>query len=123
MIEVENLKIVFGEGKSAVHALRGVSFAVAEGESFGLVGESGSGKSTVLRAIAGLNANWSGAMRVAGEVLGAKRRRAFYRQTQMVGQGGQRSARLEQHLQGRLHVQRNLSFEDHFPQQQVGLNN
>ena len=69
MINVENLNIVFGTGAYRVHAVRDVSFNVAEGESFGLVGESGSGKSTVLRAIAGLTPNWQGAMTVAGQVL------------------------------------------------------
>ena len=54
MIEVENLRVRFGRGKGAVEAVRGLSFAVKERETFGLVGESGSGKSTVLRALCGL---------------------------------------------------------------------
>ncbi|NGP46663.1 ABC transporter ATP-binding protein [Bacillaceae bacterium SIJ1] len=37
-----------------VHALKGVSFQVAQGESFGIVGESGSGKSTVAHLMMGL---------------------------------------------------------------------
>lgn len=67
MIEIENLTVRFGTGARAVHAVRGVSFRVAEGESFGLVGESGSGKSTVLRAMAGLNREWSGSIKIAGQ--------------------------------------------------------
>ena len=41
-------------------AVKGVSFTVPRGASFGIVGESGSGKSTVLRALAGLNTDWTG---------------------------------------------------------------
>ncbi len=86
MIRINNLTVTFGLAKRAVHAVRGVSFQVQEGESFGLVGESGSGKSTVLRAISGLTKTWTGEMVVAGEVLGQKRNAAFYRRVQMVFQ-------------------------------------
>ena len=86
LIEVSHLEVVFGRGASAVRAVRGVSFEVARGETFGLVGESGSGKSTVLRAIAGLNPNWSGRITVDDQVLGRRRDRAFYRNLQMVFQ-------------------------------------
>ena len=86
MIDVENLTVTFGSGARAVRAVRGISFSVAEGESFGLVGESGSGKSTVLRAMAGLNRDWGGAMTVGGQALGRKRAKAFYRSLQMVFQ-------------------------------------
>lgn len=86
MIEVGDLTVTFGTGARAVRAVRGISFTVAEGESFGLVGESGSGKSTVLRAMAGLNRDWGGRMTVAGQPLGKTRARAFYRSLQMVFQ-------------------------------------
>ena len=86
MIEVADLTVTFGAGARAVRAVRGISFSVAEGESFGLVGESGSGKSTVLRAMAGLNRDWGGMMRVGDETLGRKRAKAFYRSLQMVFQ-------------------------------------
>lgn len=69
-----------------VEAVRGVTFAVGEGQSFGIVGESGSGKSTVLRALAGLNDDWSGRMMIGGVALGPKRGRAFFRRVQMVFQ-------------------------------------
>ena len=86
MIRVENLTITFGSGRNAVQAVRGVSFHVKEGESFGLVGESGSGKSTVLRAIAGLHAHWTGRIEVDGIALGPKRPRSFRKLLQMVFQ-------------------------------------
>ena len=87
MIEIRDLDVRFGHGAGAVHAVRAVSFRVAAGESFGVVGESGSGKSTVLRAIAGLNPNWSGRIAVDGEEQRPRRRRrAFYKKLQMVFQ-------------------------------------
>ncbi|MBM3532617.1 MAG: ABC transporter ATP-binding protein [Alphaproteobacteria bacterium] len=86
MIEVGNLEVSFGEGAAVIRAVRGISFEVAAGETFGLVGESGSGKSTVLRALSGLNPNWSGAMHVDGQALGKRRSKAFHKLVQMVFQ-------------------------------------
>jgi peptide/nickel transport system ATP-binding protein len=82
MLEVEQLHVRFSE----VHAVRGASFHVAAGESYGIVGESGSGKSTVLRAVAGLNADWTGTIRIAGQALGRRRERSFHKRVQMVFQ-------------------------------------
>ena len=86
MIEVNDLNITFGEGSTAVHAVRGISFTVAQGAAFGLVGESGSGKSTVLRAICGLNDRWQGTIRINGENQGPRRDKAFFKMVQMVFQ-------------------------------------
>ena len=86
MIDVDSLSVTFGHGAAAVHAVRRISFHVADGESFGLVGESGSGKSTVLRALSGLNPHWSGRLAVAGKALERRRDTAFYKQVQMVFQ-------------------------------------
>ncbi len=82
MIEVSDLRVRFG----ATEAVRGVSFSVPRGGSFGIVGESGSGKSTVLRALSGLNTNWSGRMTFDGSPLAPRRDRAFFRRVQMVFQ-------------------------------------
>ena len=57
-----------------------------EGETFGLVGESGCGKSTVLRALAGLNPDYAGEIRLDGEVVPPRRPRAFFARVQMVFQ-------------------------------------
>jgi len=86
MIRVRGLDVVFGERNAAIHAVRGVDFDVAEGESFGLVGESGSGKSTVLRALIGFNHDWTGEIAIAGRPQTGKRDKAFYRTCQMVFQ-------------------------------------
>ncbi len=82
LIVVENLVIRFGK----VEAVQGVSFAVARGAAWGIVGESGSGKSTVLRALAGLNEEWTGRMLLDGAELPRRRNRAFFRRVQMVFQ-------------------------------------
>jgi ABC-type dipeptide/oligopeptide/nickel transport system ATPase subunit len=89
ILEVEGLHVVFSRGghdAGAVHAVRDVSFRVAEGATFGLVGESGSGKTTVLRAIAGLVAPTLGRITVNGRRQGTRRERGFARLCQMVFQ-------------------------------------
>ena len=48
VLEVEDLHMIYSGG---VHAVRGISFNVKEGESVAIIGSSGSGKSTVLRCI------------------------------------------------------------------------
>ena len=82
MISVDSLRIRFGP----TEVVHGVSFSVPRGASFGLVGESGSGKSTVLRALSGLNPDWTGRMAIHGVALTPRRTRAFYRRVQMVFQ-------------------------------------
>jgi putative ABC transport system ATP-binding protein len=57
----------YGEGGSAVHALRGVSIDVRPGEFTAVMGPSGSGKSTLLHLLAGLDTPDAGAVHVAGE--------------------------------------------------------
>ena len=86
MIRVTGLQVAFGRGAQRVRAVRGLSFNVAEGESFGLVGESGSDKSTVLRALCGLNPTWTGQIEIAGMPQSARRDKAFHKLVQMVFQ-------------------------------------
>lgn len=86
MIDVQDLRVSFHADGRSVHAVRGVSFSVAEGESFGIVGESGSGKSTVLKAIAGLVAAESSTLAVHGRPIAQRRTKADRRQLQFVFQ-------------------------------------
>jgi peptide/nickel transport system ATP-binding protein len=81
-IDIDNLRIRFGDRE----VVKGVSFTVAAGGSFGIVGESGSGKSTVLRAMAGLNNDWSGRISFSGNDAPLFRPPAFFRKVQMVFQ-------------------------------------
>lgn len=86
MIDIEDLRVTFGNGGRVVHAVQGVSFSVAEGESFGIVGESGSGKSTVLKAISGLVPSQSARLTVNGQVAAERRAKADRRLMQFVFQ-------------------------------------
>jgi peptide/nickel transport system ATP-binding protein len=86
MIGVSDLNVTFRNGGAAMHAVRGVSFDVAEAETFGIVGESGSGKSTVLRAIAGLVPSTSARMLINGKEAAGRRSREDRRLMQAVFQ-------------------------------------
>lgn len=76
MIEVDNLRKVFGE----LAAVDGVSFEARPGEIFGLLGPNGAGKTTTISCISGLLEPTSGRVRVAGHDVvrdGARARRAL----------------------------------------------
>jgi ABC-2 type transport system ATP-binding protein len=53
-------------------AVDGVSFGIAEGETYGLLGPNGAGKTTTISMVAGLLAADSGSVTVAGELMGPK---------------------------------------------------
>jgi putative ABC transport system ATP-binding protein len=56
----------YGEGSTAVEALRGVSLTVNRGDLFAVMGPSGSGKSTLMHILAGLDKPTTGTAEIAG---------------------------------------------------------
>lgn len=72
LLEVKDLHVVFGKGKRTFEAIKGVSFDIYKGETFGLVGESGSGKTTIGRSIIRINEVASGEIRYHGERISGK---------------------------------------------------
>ena len=60
VIELQNIKRNFQAGDETVHALRGVSFTIREGEFVTIMGTSGSGKSTLLNTLGCLDTPTSG---------------------------------------------------------------
>jgi putative ABC transport system ATP-binding protein len=61
----------YGEGDTAVDALRGVSLDIAQGRLTAVMGPSGSGKSTLMHILAGLDRPTSGEVTVAGTAIAA----------------------------------------------------
>jgi putative ABC transport system ATP-binding protein len=57
----------YGDGESAVHALRGVSLEVPVGQFTAVMGPSGSGKSTLMHLLAGLDRPTNGRVKIGGE--------------------------------------------------------
>lgn len=72
LVEVKNLNVVFGKGKSKFEVIKDVSFEIYKGETFGLVGESGSGKTTIGRAIMRINEVTGGQILFKGKKINGK---------------------------------------------------
>jgi len=68
-IRIENLVKSYGQGDTAVLALRGVNMSVAKGEVVGLIGPSGSGKSTLLKCLGAVIEPTSGRMIIGDNVI------------------------------------------------------
>ena len=66
ILKVDNINVYYG----SIHAIKGVSFEVSEGEIVTLIGANGAGKSTTLNTIAGLLHSRTGSVTFLGENLG-----------------------------------------------------
>jgi putative ABC transport system ATP-binding protein len=69
IVSTTDLRRVYGEGETAVHALRGVSVAFPAGQFTAIMGPSGSGKSTLMHLLAGLDRPTAGSVVVDGKEL------------------------------------------------------
>jgi putative ABC transport system ATP-binding protein len=69
MVAATDVIRTFGHGGTAVHALRGVSFDIPQGQLTALCGRSGSGKTTLLNIIGGLDTPTSGTVRLGDRDL------------------------------------------------------
>jgi putative ABC transport system ATP-binding protein len=66
VVSATNISRVYGEGETAVEALRGVSLDVSRARITAIMGPSGSGKSTLMNILAGLDRPTKGSVRVDG---------------------------------------------------------
>ena len=91
MLEVNDIHAYYGN----IHALKGISLTVEEGEIVSLIGANGAGKTTTLRAISGLLPTRSGTISLQGEDLSKyKAHEIVYKQVAMVPEGRGIFARL-----------------------------
>ncbi|MCQ2601134.1 MAG: ABC transporter ATP-binding protein [Treponema sp.] len=67
VVELENVKKIYSMGDAEVHALKGVSFKVEQGEFISIMGPSGSGKSTCMNMIGCLDTPTSGIVKIDGK--------------------------------------------------------
>ncbi|NLA85885.1 MAG: ABC transporter ATP-binding protein [Clostridiales bacterium] len=67
MLKVENINVYYG----AIHAIKGVTIEVNEGEIVTLIGANGAGKSTVLKTISGLLRSKTGSIDFQGKPIAA----------------------------------------------------
>ena len=99
MLEVENIHSYYGN----IHALKGISLTVEEGEIVTLIGGNGAGKSTTLRTITGTMKPLEGFVRLKGEDLAPfKPHEIVYKGIAMVPEG--------RRIFGRLTVAENLDM-------------
>src|SRR5579875_1710405 len=71
LILLEDVRLTLASAAGPVNVLRGISCAIAAGESVGLVGPSGSGKTTLMMVLGGLERPSAGRVLIAGQDLGS----------------------------------------------------
>lgn len=69
ILKVRDLEVTFGSRRHPFKAVKGVSFDVYKGETFGIVGESGSGKTTIGRAIIRVHPASGGSVKFHGQEI------------------------------------------------------
>src|SRR5579884_3753551 len=77
VVQAKDVTRRYGEGATAVDALRGVDLDVAAGELVAVMGPSGSGKSTLMHILAGLDTPTTGSVTIAGQEITALDDRAL----------------------------------------------
>jgi len=75
LVEAKDVTKVYRTGQVAVHALRGVTLEIHQGDFAAIVGPSGSGKTTLLNLVGALDSVTSGRLTVLGEDMTALGRR------------------------------------------------
>ncbi|MDR1439804.1 MAG: ABC transporter ATP-binding protein, partial [Clostridiales bacterium] len=68
LLEVKNLTVRYRSDNAVIHAVNGISFEIAKGETLGLVGETGAGKTTAALSVIGLLPDRVGKV-AGGEIL------------------------------------------------------
>src|SRR5437763_1542187 len=81
LLELQDLDVHYG----AIHALRGISFRVGQGEIVTLIGANGAGKTTTLRAVSGMLRPSGGQIRYEGTAI------AGFKPHRLVARGGSRT--------------------------------
>ncbi len=84
MLEINNIHTYYGN----IHALKGISLTVEEGEIVTLIGSNGAGKTTTLRTISGLLTPREGSISYLGEdIVGVPAHELVYKKMAMVPEG------------------------------------
>ena len=85
MIELKNIKKIFGTKEEQIHAVNGVTLTINDGEIFGIIGYSGAGKSTLVRIINQLEKQSSGEVIIDGKPMQNLSKKDLNKERQSIG--------------------------------------